>query len=66
MKLEVKVSTLIVFILSQTFLSLMFYAHDKYIGGVDAIMIFILSLPMTFFIQWLRDEFNFIDPKNRL
>ena len=66
MKLEVKVSTIIVFILAQTFLSLAFYSHDRYIDGIDAIIIFISSIPLTIFIQWLRDEFNFIDPKNKL
>lgn len=63
MKLEIKVSTVIVFILAQTFLACMFYAYDRYVDGVDAIITFIASIPLTIFIQWMRDEFSFFDFK---
>lgn len=54
MKLTLKVSTVFIFILTQTILSIFFYLGDSFISGIEAIIIFIMSIPATIFIEWMR------------
>jgi hypothetical protein len=55
MKSSIKVSTIWIFILTQTIISILFYIGDKFISAGEAITIFLVSLPITYFIQWLRE-----------
>ena len=55
---EIKISTIYVWILSQTFLSILFYLNDDFIDGWEALSIFVASFPLTIFIQWLRGEYK--------
>jgi hypothetical protein len=53
MKLAIKVSTVFIFILTQVVLSILFYLDDSFISGIEAIVILIISIPVTFFIEWM-------------
>lgn len=61
MKFEIKTSTIFVWIIAQTIISILFYLEDNFVSGLEAILTFILSIPFTVFIQWLRGEFYFTD-----
>jgi len=54
MKLTIKVSTVFIFIVAQAILSIFFYLGDSFISGIEAILILIMSIPVTIFIEWLR------------
>jgi hypothetical protein len=54
MKLQIKVSTIFIFIVTQTIISIFFYLGDSFISGVEAIIILLLSIPLTYFVEWLR------------
>ena len=58
---EIKISTIYVWIISQTILSILFYLNDDFIDGWEALSIFISSFPITIFVQWLRGEYKFAD-----
>ena len=52
---SIRTSTIFIWILTQTVLSVFFYLGDKYVSGGEAVITFLLSIPSTMFIQWLRD-----------
>lgn len=52
---EIRTSTIFIWVLSQTFISIFFYLGDKFISGGEAIITLLLSIPLTMLIQWLRD-----------
>lgn len=58
MKLSVKISTIWVFIIAQTLISIIFYLGDKFVSGWEALLTFIISIPLTYLIQWFRGENN--------
>ena len=61
---EIKISTIYVWIITQTILSILFYLNDEFIDGWEAIAIFVSSFPMTICIQWLRGEYKDDDKDN--
>jgi hypothetical protein len=61
MKLEVKYSTIFVWIISQTIISILFYLGDSFVSGWEAILTFVLSIPLTMLIQWIRGEYKTIE-----
>jgi hypothetical protein len=58
MNLEIRISTLFVFILTQTIISIFFYMGDNFVSGWEAIFTLILSIPLTYLIQKLRDKLS--------
>jgi hypothetical protein len=52
---SIRTSTIFIWILTQTFISIFFYIGDKFISGGEAVITFLLSIPLTMFVQWLRD-----------
>ncbi len=55
---SIRVSTVFMWIISQTILSILFYFDDNFISSKEAIVIFFLSIPLTIFIQWMRGEYK--------
>lgn len=55
MKLSIKTSTIWVFILVQTILSVIFYVGDNFVSAGEAVIIFLTSIPLTYGIQFLRE-----------
>lgn len=55
MNLSVKISTIITWFVVQTLLSIIFYFGDKFISASEAVIILLLSFPITYFIVWLRE-----------
>jgi len=52
---SIRTSTIFIWILAQTILSVFFYLGDKYVSGGEAVITFLLSIPLALFVQWLRD-----------
>jgi len=54
MKLNIRYSTVFIFIVVQAIISILFYLDDDFVSGREAIAVFIISLPITYFVEWLR------------
>jgi len=65
MKLIIKTSTVFIFILTQIILSVLFYLGDSFVSGAEAILILIISIPATIFIEWLRGVNVISDDQDR-
>jgi hypothetical protein len=63
MKLEVRVSTIIIFIICQTIISVGFYLGDRFVSGGEAVITLLASIPLTMFVQWIR-EISSLPPQN--
>lgn len=63
MKFEIRFSTIIIFIICQTIISVGFYLGDKFVSSGEAVITLLASIPLTMFIQWVR-EISQMPPKN--
>jgi hypothetical protein len=54
--MQIRISTIYVFFILQTLLSICFYLPDKYVDGKELIWIVGISIPLTWAIQKLRDK----------
>lgn len=63
MKFGIKLSTFIIFLICQIIISLGFYLDDKFVSSGEAVFTFLLSIPLTMFIQWIR-EINKLPEEN--
>ena len=61
---EIRISTIYTWIITQTLLSIIFYLNDNFVSGGEAIIIFLLSIPFTMLVQWLRDLRESTDSKD--
>lgn len=55
MKVSIKTSTIWIFIVVQTILSIFFYVGDNFVSAGEALIIFLTSIPITYGIQFLRE-----------
>jgi len=58
--IKFKNSSLISFLLSEVFLSMIFYSYDGFLSGLDAIIVVSLGLVLTLYLDWLtkKDEYD--------
>jgi len=64
MKIIADISTVVIFILSLIFTSIVFYTHNSDLSTIEVICSIILSFPMTAYVEWLRDRFSFTDDQH--
>jgi len=61
MKINLKISSLLIFALLIIFISLIFYSRDGNFSIMDAMLSFIISLPLTPYTKWLISETKLCD-----
>lgn len=61
MRIIVSVSTLLIFLLCLIFTSLTCYTQDFNFTAFELLFSFIISIPITFFANWMRDVKSFTD-----
>ena len=52
---EIRISTILVWFAVQTIVSIIFYLNDDFVSGIEALITFVVSIPLTYLIQKLRD-----------
>lgn len=55
---SIKISTIYIWFAIQTILSVIFYYDDKMVSGIEALITFLLSFPLTIFILWIKGDYN--------